>query len=169
MALWVNSLFWWSTSGFIFHKNQRNTLLNTFIWHLRSIKSYLGHKNEIVWTGNNHLCFPTEVFSFKDITIAFYCFWSKHPKYIGWLFSPHLIRQLSPNAIPLIRPDFRCTEIVKFYLFKPFKRDIPSCKATFPLEEGRDCHGLDRMVIGFSAISDCGRSVVFSRYSGFLY
>ena len=37
---------------------------------------------------------------------------------------PHLIK-----AIPLIRPDFRCTEIVKYYLIVTFKRDQPSYKA----------------------------------------
>jgi hypothetical protein len=41
-----------------------------------------------------------------------------------------LIRPLPPKADPLIRPDFTCTEIVKYYIIVPLKRDHPSYKAT---------------------------------------
>ena len=33
---------------------------------------------------------------------------------------------LSRETTPLMRPDFRCTEIVKYYLVVPLKRDHPS-------------------------------------------
>ena len=148
-----------SCLGGVFVKNTSRETINTFIWHLKSIKCY--EIQNVVWTGNNHLCFPTVVFSFKDITMLFTVVGPNTQNILVdcvlMLSSPHLIRQLSPNAIPLIRPDFRCTEIVKYYLFNPLKRDLSSCKATFPLEEGRGCCGLDRMVVGFittCAISD---------------
>ena len=48
-------------------------------------------------------------------SFSFVCFQSSRP----------LIRSLSPKAIgcPLIRPDFRCTEMVKNKYIVPIKRD----------------------------------------------
>jgi hypothetical protein len=40
---------------------------------------------------------------------------------------------LPPKATPLIRPDFRYIEIVKYYEIVPLKRGYPSYKAIFTL------------------------------------
>ena len=40
------------------------------------------------------------------------------------------MRPFPPKATSLIRTDFRCTEIVKYYYIVPLKRDHPSYKAT---------------------------------------
>ena len=44
---------------------------------------------------------------------------------------PRLTKPLPPKATPFIRPDFRCTEIVKYYLIVTFKRDQLSYKTIF--------------------------------------
>ena len=37
---------------------------------------------------------------------------------------------------PLMRPDFRCTERVKYLLIEPLKKGHYSCKPTFSLQKG---------------------------------
>jgi hypothetical protein len=40
------------------------------------------------------------------------------------------------KTISPIRPDFRCTEMVKYYFIFPLKRDHSSYKATFSMHGG---------------------------------
>ena len=49
----------------------------------------------------------------------------------------HVIRPLLPKATPLIRPDFRCTEIAKYMYYKtvPLKRGYYSYKVNFVLQK----------------------------------
>jgi hypothetical protein len=47
-----------------------------------------------------------------------------------------LIRPLPPKVIFLARPDFRCTEIVKYYYIVSLKRGHPSYQAIFSMQIG---------------------------------
>ena len=60
---------------------------------------------------------------------------STHNQNFPYYISPPLISPLPPKATPLISPDLRCTEVIKYYLIVPLKKDHPSCKATFSLQK----------------------------------
>ena len=55
---------------------------------------------------------------------------------ISMYSSPHVIRPLPPKATLLIRPDFRCTEMVKYYLIAPPMKGHPHIRPFFHHRRG---------------------------------
>ena len=53
--------------------------------------------------------------------------------YIEYISLP-LIRPLQAKAIPLIRSNFRCTEIIKYYMVVPLREAIPLINHSFIAE-----------------------------------
>ena len=71
---------------------------------------------------------------------------------------------LPPNATPLIRPDFRWTEIVKYYKIFPLKRGLSSYVAPFSLPNERYSYNFQQMHCGLGLWCLTPLSTIFLLY-----